>query len=144
VTAPDVRTAAQAEVEATAHFGQPDFSVPNDRTIKWATYVQAFGEGAVWGAALVADGIRLTDFQGDGVYRDAGGVIWQRMEATREAVETAIAATSARLTPTREQIAEALYNKHPRSQTRPWNETPRMTREIYREDADAVLALLRS
>lgn len=53
VTAPDVRTAAQAEAEATANFGQPDFSAPNDRTIKWATYVQAFGAGAVWGAALV-------------------------------------------------------------------------------------------
>ena len=37
---------------------------------------------------------------------------------------------------------EALYNKHPRAQTRPWSETPRMTREIYLEDADAVLALI--
>ncbi|GAA1579045.1 hypothetical protein [Leucobacter aridicollis] len=49
---------------------------------------------------------------------------------------------AALVTPTREQIAEALYNKHPRAQTRPWSETPRMTREIYLEDADAVLALI--
>ena len=49
----DIRTAARAETEATAHFGPPDFSAPNDRTIKWATYVQGFTEGAVWAQARV-------------------------------------------------------------------------------------------
>lgn len=49
----DIRTAAEAETEATAHFGPPDFSAPNDRTIKWATYVQGFTEGAVWAHARV-------------------------------------------------------------------------------------------
>lgn len=49
----DIRTAARAETEATAHFGPPDFSAPNDRTIKWATYVQGFTEGAVWAQSRV-------------------------------------------------------------------------------------------
>lgn len=46
------------------------------------------------------------------------------------------------VTPTREQIAEALYGNYPRAETRSWDERPRLTREIYLEDADTVLALL--
>lgn len=49
---------------------------------------------------------------------------------------------AALVTPTREQIAEALYSNHPRAETRSWADTPRLTREICLEDADAVLALM--
>ncbi|MCS3426725.1 hypothetical protein [Leucobacter aridicollis] len=120
MTARDVRTAAQAEAERR-HRLNPD-------------HMRArvfFVEGAVWGAALVSEGIRLTDFRGDGVYRDAGGMIWQRVEDTRKAVEIAIATATARVTPTREQIAQVLADLEP----------PYGGVDFY-EGADAVLALI--
>ncbi|MFD1203510.1 hypothetical protein ACFSWE_09620 [Leucobacter albus] len=133
MTAPDVRTAAQEKAVTRAYNRITGQEAP------WGPEETMAALRELWGAALVREGIRLTDFRGDGVYRDTDGVIWQRVEDTREAVETAIAATAARLTPTREQIAEALSESY-QQKYRPSERLPVNHHDL--RAADAVLALM--
>lgn len=136
MTAPDVRTAARAEA-FNNHYSHKQVRDRYDADL----LITGFVDGAVWGAALVSGGIVLSDFHGDGVYRDQQGRIWQTLDDTRAAVEATIAMTEARVTPTREQIAKAMWDATP-TPDRPWEFAPEAVREAGYVLADAVLALM--
>lgn len=81
----------------------------------------------------------IREFNGDDVWRDEDGMIWQRISDTEKAIKATIGLTIARVTPTRRQIGEVLAGGKEQFRSYPNNDDDR---ERFMQEADKVLALM--